>query len=99
MSAGGQDIYTTQRKNHEAKLRAKDKEIERLETALGKCRESRLAETIRDIPEVKKAFDDVKRLEIRLAALADVANVYMYHQSNEAELESQIAMALNKEQT
>ncbi len=41
MSAGGQDIYTTQRKNHEAKLRAKDKEIERLEALIAGMQEQR----------------------------------------------------------
>jgi hypothetical protein len=39
------------------------KKIEQLEADLGKCRESRLAETIRDLPEVKAAFERIERLE------------------------------------
>ncbi len=34
MSAGGQDIYTTQRISHEAKIRQKDRRIAELETEI-----------------------------------------------------------------
>ena len=37
MSSGGQDIYTTQRLNHEAEIRQKDAEIERLRAPMRKC--------------------------------------------------------------
>lgn len=48
--------------------------LEQAQADLGKCRESRLAETIRDLPEVKAAFERVEQLE---AALNDVISLYL----------------------
>ena len=44
--------------------------------------------------ERDEAADEIERLKTRLSALADVANIFMWHQSNEKELESQIEMSL-----
>ena len=41
-------------------------EIEKLEGALFKCREARLAETIRDLPAIKNALDVARKLECML---------------------------------
>jgi len=46
-------------------------EIERLTTELFKCRESRLAETMRDLPEWKADKDRIEKLEDALKPFAD----------------------------
>ena len=47
------------------------KEIERLTAELFKCRESRLAETMRDLPEWKADKDRIEKLEAALKPFAD----------------------------
>ena len=41
----------------------------------------------------RMAMERIERLETRLNALVDVSDVYMWHQSNEGELQSQIDQA------
>ena len=53
--------------SHYLMQRAAD-EIERLTTELFKCRESRLAETMRDLPEWKADKDRIEKLEGELKA-------------------------------